>query len=121
MTERLPIVVAEDEAMLRTLAVEMLEECGFDVLAAGDGIEALHFLNTTPNVALLISDVRMPRMNGYMLVESALQFKPNLRIILMTGYAEESPTSVLLARELRMLRKPFDLEMLCTVAKEMTC
>ena len=88
------ILVAEDEAMLRVIAVEMLEDAGFKVFEAGDGAEALELLKANPEIALLVSDIKMPRMDGY--------------------------AAVLKARDIQILHKPFNLERLCTLAAEMT-
>jgi CheY-like chemotaxis protein len=119
MTEKPLVLVAEDEAMLRMLAVEMLEDAGFKVFEAGDGVEALELLKSNPQIALLVSDIKMPRMDGYALVEAGLQFKPDLKVLLMTGYAQEPPTSILKARKIQILHKPFNLEKLCAIAAEM--
>jgi CheY-like chemotaxis protein len=88
---RPPILVAEDEAMLRVLAVEMLEDAGFQVFEAGDGMEALELLKANPQIILLVSDIKMPRMDGYALVTAGLEFKPDLKVLLMTGYAQDPP------------------------------
>ena len=85
------ILVAEDEAMLRTIAVEMLEDAGFAVFQAGDGEEALALLKTNPGIEVLVSDIKMPRMDGYALAEAGLALRPELKILLMTGYAQELP------------------------------
>lgn len=119
MSEKPPILVAEDEAMLRVIAVEMLEDAGFKVFEAGDGVEALELLKSNPQIVLLVSDIKMPRMDGYALVEAGLAFKPDLKVLLMTGYAQEPPASVLKAREIQILHKPFNLEKLCAIAAEM--
>ena len=116
---RPPILVAEDEAMLRVIAVEMLEDAGFKVFEAGDGVEALELLKSNPQIVLLVSDIKMPRMDGYALVEASLALKPDLKVLLMTGYAQEPPASVLKAREFQILHKPFNLEKLCAIASEM--
>ncbi|HMH64434.1 MAG TPA: response regulator [Rhizomicrobium sp.] len=120
MSGKIPILVAEDEAMLRVIAVEMLEEAGFKVFEAGDGVEALELLKANPEIALLVSDIKMPRMDGYALVEAGLVFRPDLKVLLMTGYAQEPPPPVLKAREIQILHKPFNLERLCALAAEMT-
>jgi CheY-like chemotaxis protein len=106
--------------MLRVIAVEMLEEAGFQVFEAGDGVEALELLKLHPQIALLVSDIKMPRMNGYALVEAGLALRPDLKILLMTGYAQDPPPQLLKAREIQILHKPFNLERLCTLAAEMT-
>ena len=120
MSVRIPILVAEDEAMLRVIAVEMLEEAGFAVFEAGDGVEALELLKANPQIALLVSDIKMPRMDGYALVEAGLAIRPDLKVLLMTGYAQDPPPQVLKAREIQILHKPFNLERLCALAAQMT-
>ena len=116
---RHPILLAEDEAMLRVIAVEMLEDAGFQVFEAGDGVEALDLLKAHPEITLLVSDIKMPRMDGYALVEAGLEVKPDLKVLLMTGYAQEPPPAVLKAREIQILHKPFNLEKLCAMAAQM--
>jgi CheY-like chemotaxis protein len=120
MSLRVPILLAEDEAMLRIIAVEMLQDAGFEVFEAGDGVEALDLLKAHPQIALLVSDIKMPRMDGYALVEAGLEIKPDLKVLLMTGYSQEPPPGVLKAREIQILHKPFNLEKLCALAAEMT-
>jgi CheY-like chemotaxis protein len=115
---RTPVLVAEDEAMLRVIAVEMLEDAGFKVFEAADGLEALELLKANPDIALLVSDIKMPRMDGYALVEAGLQFKPALKVLLMTGYSQEPPPHLL--KTVQILHKPFNLERLCALAAEMT-
>jgi CheY-like chemotaxis protein len=114
------ILLAEDEAMLRIIAVEILEDAGFQVFQAGDGVEALELLKANPEISLLISDIKMPRMDGYALVEAGLAFKPGLKVLLMTGYAQEPPAHLVKAAAVQILHKPFDLERLCALAAEMT-
>jgi CheY-like chemotaxis protein len=114
------VLLAEDEAMLRVIAVEMLQDAGFKVFEAGDGVEALALLKDNPQIALLVSDIKMPRMDGYALVEAGLAFKPELKVLLMTGYAQDPPPRLLKAAQVRILHKPFNLERLCALAAEMT-
>ena len=107
------IVVAEDEAGLRGLIAEALAMRDLKVLEAGDGLEAYERLSANPGISLLLSDVRMPRMDGYKLVEKALQLRPELKVLMMTAYAQEQPPPELLrAREIRTLTKPIDLDKL---------
>ncbi len=114
------ILVAEDEAMLRAIAVEMLEDAGFSVFQAGDGEEALALLKSNPGIEVLVSDIKMPRMDGYSLAEAGLTLRPELKILLMTGYAQDPPPALLRAREIHTLHKPFNLERLCELVGEMT-
>ena len=114
------ILIAEDETMLRAIAVEMLEDAGFSVFQAGDGEEALALLKSHPGIQVLVSDIKMPRMDGYALAEAGLKLRPELKILLMTGYAQEPPPTLLKAREIHTLHKPFNLERLCELVGEMT-
>jgi len=120
MSDKKPILVAEDEALLRILAVEILVDAGFPVFEASDGIEALELLKTNPQIALLVSDIRMPRMDGYALLEAGLALRPDLKVLLMTGYTQEPPRRMVETHEVQILHKPFNLERLCAIAAEMT-
>jgi DNA-binding NtrC family response regulator len=114
------IVVAEDEAGLRSLIAEMLAQRDLKVLEAEDGQAAYAQLQANPNISLLLSDIRMPRMNGYELAEAALSLRPELKVLMMTAYVQEQPPPALLrAREIRTLSKPFDLERLGDLVCEM--
>jgi two-component system, cell cycle sensor histidine kinase and response regulator CckA len=114
------ILIAEDEVMLRVVAVEMLEGAGFEVFQAGDGEEALTLLKLNPGIALLVSDIKMPRMDGYTLVKAGLEFKPNLKVLMMTGYAQDPPPELIREQQIEILRKPFNLDRLCQMADAMT-
>ena len=71
------VILAEDEAQLRELIAEMLSSKGVQVSEAADGVEALKLLRATPSVSLLLSDIMMPNMNGYELVEASLKMRPS--------------------------------------------
>jgi CheY-like chemotaxis protein len=70
-----------------------LRELGYTVVQAASPIEALQQLTIHPNVALLLTDIVMPEMNGKKLAERALAMKPGLRVIYTTGYTE-TPWSI---------------------------
>ncbi len=80
------VLVVDDDAMVRTLAVELFEELGCDVLEAADGAEALLKLEERPDVWLMFTDCRMPGMTGPELAQVAAARLPRLRIVLVTGY-----------------------------------
>lgn len=120
MNGKTTLILAEDEAMLRVLAVEMLEEAGFEVFEAADGVEGLELLKAHPEASLLVSDIKMPRMDGYALAEAGLALKPDLKVLLMTGYAQEPPPERLKQADVQILYKPFNLERLCALAAELT-
>ena len=95
-TETLPhgqetILAVDDEAMLLELTRESLETLGYRVLIASDGEQALQRLNEEPNIDLLFSDVVMPGgINGYELAKQATASRPNLKVLLTSGYTEKA-------------------------------
>ena len=114
------VIIAEDEAPLRDLISEMLTENGLTVRPAADGVEALALVEKYPGVSLLLSDVKMPRMDGYALVEAALALRPELKVLMMTAYAQDHPPpAALKAREIRVLVKPVDLDRLSSLVADM--
>jgi DNA-binding NtrC family response regulator len=114
------IIVAEDEAPLREIISEVLTEKGFGVIEAADGAKALRLVQDNPGASLLLSDIWMPHMNGYELVEAALKSNPELKVVMMTGYAHEQPPSAALAaREIKVLVKPVNLDHMCNVISDM--
>ena len=113
--ERPLIIVADDEAMLRIMISQYLEDSGFAVVEAADGLEAFHETKTHPDCCLLISDVKMPNMDGYSLAKSVLELMPYLPVLLMTGYADPIPEA--LRTRVTLLKKPFPIEDLCERAK----
>ena len=78
------ILVVEDETHLRDLLDEALTENGLRIVTAADGIEGMAVLESHPGIELVLSDVRMPRMNGYEFVEKALGMRPELKVLMMT-------------------------------------
>lgn len=107
------VLLAEDEALFRDAVAEFLRAGGFEVLEASDGLRALAMLKKHPHISLLISDVRMPRMDGYSLVEASLGLKPDLKVIMMTGYAY-SPSKFVKDHHIYTMHKPFDLKALAS-------
>jgi two-component system cell cycle response regulator CpdR len=114
------ILLADDDGDLRLLIAEYLSQMGIRVLQAVDGIMALRVLEQNPGVVLVISDIKMPRLDGHRLAEKAVQMRPELKVLLMTGYPGETPTpDALRAREIRTLTKPVALERIHQVIQEM--
>jgi DNA-binding NtrC family response regulator len=113
------ILIAEDEAMLRIVAVEALKDEGFTVFEAGDGVSALEELRSHPEIELLISDIKMPRLGGYGLAKDALELRPDLKVLFMTGYSTESPPDFVRERAIKTLQKPFNVMQLSHAAKTM--
>jgi DNA-binding NtrC family response regulator len=119
LNETHAILVAEDEALLRIVAVETLKDDGFTVYEAGDGVSALEILRGHPEIELLISDIKMPRLGGYELAQGALEIRPDLKVLFMTGYSTEAPPSFIRERAIQTLQKPFNVIQLSHTAKAM--
>ena len=103
-------VVADDEPRLRQVLVRLMTSDGFTCLEAADGVEALEKLASVP-AALLLSDLRMPRMDGLELLRQARAKYPDLAVILITAVADvELALSCLANGAMDYLTKPFHLE-----------
>jgi len=107
------VLIAEDDGELRLVLAEMLTDRGVTVRQAADGIQAAQILKDDAGILLLVSDVKMPRMDGYTLIEEALGHNPELKVLMMTAYEERLPPAALRAREIRVLPKPFELDAMC--------
>jgi CheY-like chemotaxis protein len=85
------LLLVEDEEQVRALAAEVLSEDGYAVEVAVDGEEALRKLHDDPSIGLLITDIRMPKLDGWALAQRAKKMLPDLRVIYMTAYAALPP------------------------------
>lgn len=84
------ILLADDEEPVRALIARALAEDGHEVIATADGVEALDRLaNDGGRFDLLLTDVKMPAMDGIALALAAARDHPNVVILLMTGYADQ--------------------------------
>jgi signal transduction histidine kinase/ActR/RegA family two-component response regulator len=108
------IVLVEDESAVRNFAVRALQTRGYCVLEAETGEEALEIIKTSERpIDLLISDVVMPEMDGPTLVAQVRALYPDLKVIFMSGYAEEAFKKNLKKDEVfHFLPKPFSLKFL---------
>ena len=105
------ILVVEDEGMVRTVAERALTRRGYEVLTAGSGEEALELLEARAEaVDLLVSDVVMPIMDGPALARAARARFPDLRIVFMSGYAEEQLRNSIDLPGASFLPKPFSVQ-----------
>ncbi len=112
------VLVVEDEAVVRSLIVEVLDELGYRALQAADAQEAIPLLESDQRIDLMISDVGLPGMNGRQLADFARLSRPNLKVLFATGYAEGSNVSGYLAPNMEIITKPFAIEALASKIKE---
>jgi two-component system cell cycle response regulator CpdR len=110
VSEPVAILLAEDEAMVRMIAAEILRDAGHIVWEAADGRAALEIISTRTDIKLLLSDVKMPHMDGYELLEKCLDVRPDLKAMFMSGYAQEPVPARLRHAVVAVLKKPFDID-----------
>lgn len=117
------ILLVEDEDMLRGLIRELLEIKGYAVLCASQGLEALELVTaSSASLDLVLTDVVMPHMNGFELVEELRKIYPALRVIFMSGYTGSSNSSIHKSLEfpgVAFLEKPFRLHALISKIEEL--
>jgi len=113
------ILLAEDEESVRKLIKHVLSARGYQVLDAADGSDAWRvFEQHSGPIDLLLTDVVMPRMNGRELAQKALQSKPKLKVIYMSGYTDMLGGTGAIASGMAFLRKPLMPDVLAGSIRE---
>ncbi|MBX9458413.1 MAG: PAS domain S-box protein [Rhizobium sp.] len=107
------VLLVDDEPLIRMVAAEQLQELGYDVLEAEDGPSALRILNSDRAIGLLITDVGLPGgMNGRQLADASRVGRPDLKVLFITGYAENAVLNHgHLDQGMHVMTKPFDMDM----------
>jgi two-component system cell cycle sensor histidine kinase/response regulator CckA len=120
LTGRGTILLVEDEEGLRALNARGLQSRGYTVIEAGNGVEALEELERQGGqVDVVVSDVVMPEMDGPTLMKELKKRKPDIKIIFVSGYAEDAfDKSLPDPTQFNFLAKPFTLKQLVQVVKE---
>ncbi|MCH7825591.1 MAG: response regulator [Acidobacteria bacterium] len=104
------ILVAEDEEHIRGLLIAVLQDNGYEVIVASNGVEALELIEENgKKIDLLLTDVVMPEMGGPELADELEARNPGLKVVFMSGYSEEIVGSRLSAEHRVLLEKPFSL------------
>jgi two-component system cell cycle sensor histidine kinase/response regulator CckA len=119
LTGRGTVLLVEDEDAVRSFAARALGQRGYRVLEATTGTEALEVFNShNGDVDLVISDVVMPEMDGPTLMKHLRSERPDVKIIFISGYAEDAFRRNLSDKEdFMFLQKPFDLKELAAAVK----
>jgi CheY-like chemotaxis protein len=106
------ILVVDDEAHVRAVAALALERTGFTVLTAADGQEAVAvFREHAKTVNAVLLDLTMPHMDGAATMNELRQIKPDVRVVLSSGYTQEDATRHFTDRDLvGFLQKPYALK-----------
>ena len=113
------ILVVEDEPVVRGLVVELLTDLGYRTLEASDGPKGLEMLQSRHKIDLLITDIGLPGLNGRQVADAGRLLRPGLKILFMTGYAENAAlASGFLDHGMAMITKPFAMEAFATRVRE---
>ncbi len=114
------VLVVEDESEVLEVTCEILRAHGYHTLAARDGMEALErFQENGPRIDFVLSDVRMPKMNGPRLAGELRKIHPQTPILFMSGYNELADTGQIHFFDNNLIRKPFEGSQLIKKIQEM--
>ncbi len=113
------VLIVDDEPTIRMLVTEVLEDLGYVALQAGDGHAGLRVLQSRVRIDLLVTDVGLPGgMNGRQVAESGRALRPDLKVLFITGYAENAVLNQgHLAPGMQVLTKPFAMDVLASRIK----
>jgi len=120
---RATLLVVEDEDALRASICRMLRAHGYEVLEAGDGARALRLLEdpSAAPVELVLTDLRMPVMDGRQLASTLARLRPSLPIVFMSGYTAQLMDLRLVSPHDDFLAKPFrEADLLAAVRGQLT-
>jgi CheY-like chemotaxis protein len=115
------ILLVEDEEMVRSLSREVLENYGYTVIEARDGVDALTICNGNGNckVDLLMTDIIMPNMGGLELAEKLIEKIPNLKILFTSGYTDDPAMQHnVIETTANFIQKPFTPKILVQKVRE---
>ena len=115
------VLVVEDEATVRMLVTEVLEDLGYSTLGAADGAAGLQVIRSEARIDLLITDVGLPgALNGRQVADAARAVRPALKVLFITGYADNATFhDGQLDPGMHLLTKPFSIEVLARRVEEL--
>jgi CheY-like chemotaxis protein len=115
------VLVVDDEPTVRMLVTDILEELGFTAIEAGDSAAGLKVLQSDVRIDLLVTDVGLPGgMNGRQMADAARTNRPDLKVLFITGYAENAAVgNGQLAPGMAVLTKPFPVETMAARIRSM--
>ena len=114
------VLIVEDDPAVRVLVSAVLSELGYAFVQASDADGAVPILNSAQRIDLLISDVGLPGMKGRQLAEIGRQYRPGLKVLFITGYAEHAAVrGGFLDSGMQMITKPFTFDLLTAKVREM--
>ena len=108
------VLVVEDDPCVRATAVTLLEGMGCKVLDTYSGHKALEILEARPEIEVLFADVRMPGMSGPELADEARRLRPDLSVVLTSGYVGKEQVP----EDIPFVPKPFRMDSLAVVVSQ---
>ena len=114
------ILVAEDDPMVRDIAVRILERAGYHTITAADGVQAVElFEQHQEAISLAVVDLVMPRLSGREVYQRIKQFKPETQVVFCSGYDPEmTDDDDLPERRMQIVQKPFDPAKLLDIIRD---
>jgi signal transduction histidine kinase/CheY-like chemotaxis protein len=113
------VLLVDDEETIRGIGAEMLKLLGFAVITANDGREALELFQKTDDIALAILDLTMPRMDGEQCFRELRQLRPDVKVIISSGYNEQEVTQRFVGKGLAgFIQKPYKLSALKEILRK---
>jgi two-component system NtrC family sensor kinase len=103
------VLVVDDEYLMRGVLKEILKDCGFYVIAVGSAQEAIMYLSKLVHIDVVFSDIKMPDMDGFELARWVHQHKPDIPVILASGYSGKTNMAADLCGA-QFLQKPYDFD-----------
>ena len=114
------VLVVEDETVVRNLVTEVLTDLGYRALEAVNGRAGLDILESDESIDLVVSDVGLPELNGREMITRARERRPSLKVLYITGYAENANFGGTRAEhDIQLITKPFSLEVVAQRIREM--
>ncbi len=114
------VMIVEDDASVRMIVLEVLSELGYGAIEAADAQHAIPILESRQQIDLLVTDVGLPGLNGRQLAEIARQSRPDLKILFITGYAQNAAVrGGFLDAGMEMMTKPFAVDALATKVRNL--
>ena len=113
------VLLVDDEETVRGIGKEMLEELGYSTITATDGKEAIEIFKATPDISLVILDLTMPHMDGEQCFRELRQLKPDVKVIMSSGFSEHEVTQKFMGKGLAgFIQKPYKLSVLREVLQK---
>ena len=107
--EQYVVLVVDDEYLMRGVLSEILRDCGFHVIAAASAEEAIQFLSKLVHIDVVFSDIKMPDMDGFELARWVHANKPDIPVILASGYSGKTSMAADLCGA-QFIKKPYDFD-----------